>query len=392
MTANNRLTLKSWLASVAAAVTCATAGHAAEPPAVPQAETSDVATLKPLTPRRVFLWSGFSNPGVFIVDGDSGDMEGYIPKSEWANFATAPGGKHYYVAESIWTRDTRGERQDLIAVYDGTSLNLTTDIVLPGRAMSVPKPQSFALSESGNVGYVYNMSPASSVVVVDLVKNKSRSLIETPGCALVLPYGENGFDAICGNGSLSGFAVDAKGRGKLQKSTVFFDPVKDPVFDALAVDVASRKAFFVSYHGQVYEATLGDEPHVAEPWSLQASAGVNPPKDESGEVAWRPGGSQLLAYHRASNRLYVLMHAGEGWSQKREGTEIWVLDAGTHMLVKRISLKEPATNVTVSQDATPVLFITGRGPNLVVVDPQSGQVVRTVDHVGGGATLTGMAQ
>src|SRR5689334_14157729 len=169
---------------------------------VPQAETSDVATLKPLSPRRVFLWSSFINPGIFLVDGDSGEMEGYIPKSEWSSFAIGPGGKNYYVAETLWTRDTRGERQDLIAVYDGTTLNLTKDIVLPGRLLSVPKAQSFGLSESGKLGYVYNMAPASSVVVVDLVQMKPRGTVETPGCALVLPYGESGFASLCGNGSL----------------------------------------------------------------------------------------------------------------------------------------------------------------------------------------------
>lgn len=363
------------------------AGAQAQTAPIAQAEQSDVATLKPLTPRRAFLWSGFLNPGIYIVDADKGEMEGYLPRSDWSGFAIDPGGKAYYVAETLWTHDTRGQRQDMITVYDGTTLNLQKEIPLPGRALSVPKAQSFALSESGRYGYVYNLSPASSVVVVDLVKGKTISTVETPGCALVLPYGEAGFGSICGDGSLATFALDAKAHGTLKSSLHFFDALRDPVFDQVALDTAARKVMFVSYLGQIYEATLGDQPQVAPAWSLQAAAGLSEPKDESDEVAWRPGGSQLIAYHPASGRLFVLMHVGEGWTHKQEAAEVWVLNAATHTLIRRIGLKEPAVNVAVSQDPTPLLLLTGHGPRLTVLDPDSGTVIRTVDGVNGGPIM-----
>jgi len=378
--------MRHLLWAVVLAGLCASAQAQTTP--IPQAEHSDVATLKPLTPRRAFLWSGFINPGIFIVDADNGEMEGYLPKSDWSSFAIAPGGKAYYVAETLWTHDTRGQREDMITVYDGTTLNLQKEIPLPGRALSVPKAQSFALNESGRYGYVYNLSPASSVVVVDLVKQKTASTVETPGCALVFPYGESGFGSLCGDGSLSTFALDAKAHGTLKGSVHFFDARQDPVFDEVALDVPSRKVFFVSYLGHIYEATLGDQPQVAPAWSLQAAAGLSEAKDESDEVAWRPGGSQLIAYHPSSGRLFVLMHVGEGWSHKQEASELWVLNASTHALIRRIPLKESATNVAVTLDPTPVLLLTGRGPKLTVLDPDSGNVVRTVDAVNGGPIMT----
>jgi methylamine dehydrogenase heavy chain len=347
-----------------------------------------VATLRPLTPRRAFLWSGFFNPGIFIVDVEKGEMEGYLPKSDWSGFAIGPGGKAYYVAETLWTHDTRGQRLDMITVYDGTTLNLRTEIPLPGRALSVPKAQSFALSESGHYGYVFNLSPASSVVVVDLDKQKTVASVETPGCALVLPYGESGFGSLCADGSLTTFGLDAKAHGTMQSSVHFFDAVRDPVFDELALDVATRKAFFVSYLGHIYEATLGDRAQVAPGWSLQAAAGLSEPKEESNEVAWRPGGGQLIAYHRPSNRLFVLMHVGEGWSHKHEAAEVWVLNAATHALIRRIVLKDPALNVGISQDESPLLLLTGRGPRLTVLDPDSGTVIRTMDALNGGPIMT----
>jgi methylamine dehydrogenase heavy chain len=363
----------------------------AQSPAIPEAEQSDVATLKPLTPRRAFLWSGFINPGVFIVDADKGEMEGYLPKSDWSGFAIAPGGTAYYVAETLWTHDTRGERQDMIAVYDGTTLNLQKEIPLPGRALAVPKAQSFAVSESGRYGYVYNLSPASSVIVVDLVKQKTVSSVETPGCALVLPYGDSGFGSICADGSLTTFGLDEKAHGTLKSSVHFFDALGDPVFDQVALDVGSRKVFFVSYLGRLYEATLADKPQIAATWSLQAAAGLSEPRGESDEVAWRPGGSQLIAYHRMSSRLFVLMHIGEGWTHKQEGSELWVLNAGTHTLIRRIGLKESAANIAVTQDPNPLLLMTSRGPRLTVLDPDSGTVIRTVDAVNGGAIMTAAA-
>jgi len=44
--------------------------------------------------------------------------------------------------------------------------------------------------------------------------------------------------------------------------------------------------------------------------------------------------------------------------------------------------------VAVSQDSNPLLLLTGRGPRLTVVDPDSGAVIRTVDAVNGGAIMT----
>jgi methylamine dehydrogenase heavy chain len=86
--------------------------------------------------------------------------------------------------------------------------------------------------------------------------------------------------------------------------------------------------------------------------------------------------------------LFVLMHVGEGWTHKQDAAEVWVLNATTHALIRRIGLKDAATNVAVSQDANPLLLVTGRGPKLTVLDPDSGTVIRSVDAVNGGPIMT----
>ena len=82
------------------------------------------------------------------------------------------------------------------------------------------------------------------------------------------------------------------------------------------------------------------------------------------------------------------MHVGEAWSQKKEASELWVLDAQSHSLLKRVPLQKPATNVAVSQDAKPQVYLTGFSPDLTVLDGDTGEILRSVDHVGGGQVAT----
>ena len=364
----------------------ASAAAAQGKPALPF-EQSDVATLTAPFPHRVFLWSGFLTTGVFIVDADKGRMEGFVPHMDWSNFAVDPAGKAFYVAESFWTHGTRGDRVDMVSVYDGSTLNLVKEIPIPGRLLSVPATQSFALSDSGRYAYAYSMAPAASVVVIDLQQRKTLGVVEIPGCALALPYGEHGFVSMCGDGSLAGFALDDRLKATVARTAPLFDPIADPAFDTMAVDGPRHVAFLVSYDGLVWRVQLGDAPSADKPWSLQAAAGVHAPPPSNttpGDVAWRPGGGQVVAYHAASHRLFVLMHVGEAWSHKEPGTELWVLDADRHTLLRRFELTQPFTNVAVSQDKAPQLYLTGFSPDLTVMDPDTGKILRSVDHVGGG--------
>ena len=108
----------------------------ATPPAAPRAtgapilesETSDVSLLPPATPHRLFV--GSRSGGVTIVNGDTAKVEGTVNSSWASGFAAAPDDSRYYVAETLWARDNRGARQDMVSVYDGTSLKLLKEIAL----------------------------------------------------------------------------------------------------------------------------------------------------------------------------------------------------------------------------------------------------------------------
>lgn len=368
------------------------AASAATPPPLPP-ETSDVATLAPNPPHRFFT-GGFRLQNFVIFDGDTGKLEGQIPAGYISNLAIAPDNSQFYVSETYWTHGARGKRQDLVSIYDGKTLNLVKEISLPGRAL-VGKVQNFDINASGSRAYVYVMMPVASVVVVDLKKQAVSQTIEIPGCALVFPWGQQGFSSLCGDGSLATVSVPDSGAAKLTHTKPFFDTNKDPIFENSFVDRVTGKAIFVSYTGLVYEAQLGDDTVVKAPWSIQKAAGYAPAGTGVQELAWRPGGAQMAAYHKASGKLFILMHPGNYWTHKQGGTEIWVLDTKAHALVSRFPLRAAPTsglgndqvpfyeNIGVSQDAKPVLYLLNSEGNDQVLDAATGEQLRKIEFAAG---------
>ncbi len=333
---------------------------------VPQAEQFDVATLKPQYPHRLFAMDSYGDTGVNIVNGNDLSIEGNLPARgpPSAVFALDPAGRYFYrVCESIWTKGNRGTRQDMISsVYDSRTLSLVNEISVPGRLLVDALTHNCDVSANGKYAYVYNMQPASSVIVVNLEQRKVVSTVELPGCALAFPWGDNGFSSLCGDGTVATVPLSEGGKnGMLKPSTVthsarFFDPDSDPIFSESLVDRSNGHAFFISYSGQIYPAQLGEHPSIDKPWSLQVAAGMPQAGTGAQDLAWRPGGLNVLVWHKAKNRLYALMHPGTHWTQKKPGTEVWVLDAAAHTLIRRIQLPQPTISIAISQDDEPLLY------------------------------------
>ncbi|WP_374574449.1 amine dehydrogenase large subunit [Phenylobacterium sp.] len=353
------------------------------PASVPaDADVSDVATMPATTPHRIYLLDSFGGDQARIVDGDTGKLLGGVSAAPLSNIAFAPDQSKIYVAESIWTKGNRGTRQDMVSVYDGTTLNLTQEIAIPGRVYMGVRKQNFALSASGARGYLYNMDPSSSVIVVDLAGGKTDRTVETPGCALVFPFGDDGFSSLCGDGSLATVTLGADGP-TLTRTKPFFNAETDPVFENSPTDRKTGKTWFVSYTGLVYETALGAKPTIAKPWSIQVAGGFDAPGTSDRELAWRPGGDEPLTVHRKTGRMFVLMHAGGHWTHGEAGTEIWVLDLAKHTLIKRMKLDTPLDDILVTQDDKPVLYGVDKDKVLHVLDPETGESLRTANLVGG---------
>ena len=363
-------------------------------------EQSDVATLKPNGPHRFFT-IGFGDLSFGIFDADSGKLEGSIPAGYAPNLAIAPDNSQFLVSETYWAHGSRGKREDLVSIWDAKTLKLVKEITLPGRALVVGKLQDFQLSADGSKGYVYIMRPASSVVWLDLKKQAVGGTVELAGCALIFPWGNSSFGSLCGDGSLATVNLDAAGKAVVTHTKPFFDANNDPIYENSLIDRNTGKALFLSYTGLVYPAKLGSDPAIDKPWSIQQAAGFAAAGTGVQELAWRPGGDQPAAYHKASGRLFVLMHMGTYWTHKQGGTEVWVLDTNTRKLLKRIPLQPLPTSglagehvpyyatIGVSQDAEkPLIYlVSNEGGGDVVMDAGTGETLRKVEFAGGDSLL-----
>lgn len=366
--------------------TAAWAAPAAETDAVPEAETSDVMTIPPPKPTWFFVDGGWDMAGTSIFDGETGKMKGMVETRRLADFAIDPAGKYYYVSETIWSKGDRGTRQDMVSVYDSQTLNLVTEIPLPGRILIGSRKNNFIISDDGKTAYIYDFSPASGVNIVDLSKRKFVTAIELPGCASLMPNPGVGFSALCSDGSLATVAIKGT-KADITHSAPFFSATDDPIFDNFTYDKRKKETTFLTYTGQIFQAKLGAAPTIAAPFSIQAAAGIRPGETKPLELNWYPGGRQPMALHRPSGHLFVLMHMGEYWTHKASGTEVWEVDLAAQKVVKRRALKEPMNNIEVSQTDKPLLFMNGEKASAIVIDLATGEEKHKIERAGG-STIT----
>lgn len=346
-------------------------------------EDSDVVSLPTPKPGWFYVQRGFVQAGTGVYDSTTGKYLAQVETPVLGDMAIDPAGKHYYVAESVWTRRLHGKRQDFISVYDSTGLKLEGDIDIPGRMLVGGRLHNFIVSEDGKTGYVYNFNPVSSVNVIDLAKRKFVKTFELPGCADIVTYPGVGLAALCSDGSIA--SINLKGaKEEITRTEPFFNATNDPIFDNFAYDKSKAQMTMLTYTGLVYTAKLGAKPEVSTPFSIQEAAGIRKGDIKPLEVNWFPGGGQPLALHYASNHLFVLMHTGEFWSHKAGATEIWDVDVTAHKVVKRLSVSGEPNSIQVTQEAKPHLIVAGDDEVVQVIDPATGEVKNRIKDAGPG--------
>ena len=354
----------SLLLAGALLATAAPLGAQELPPPLTE-EISDIAVLPEPGPHRLLLAEAFGGNGAQLRDGESGKLLGTVSLASLSNIVFSPDQSKIYVSETIWAKGNRGTRQDMITVYDGRTLMIEEEIALPGRAFMVPRRTNFSVSADGGYAYTFNFDPSSSVNAVDL-QTGTVTAIDTPGCAHAMAWGNTGFAVICADGSIG--SVDVAKAPVLRRSTPFFDAENDPLFEEAAIDAAGQRGVFMSFTGLIHMVTLGDTPSADAGWPIQAAAGLELARPDDLQLAWRPGGAVIMAWHQTTNRLFVLMHPGEHWSQKEAGEELWVVDLATRKVTKRLPLGAPAVSVAVSQDEQPLIYLVGEDDSLTVLD------------------------
>jgi methylamine dehydrogenase heavy chain len=340
-----------------------------------------------------------------LVDLESGRTLGMLDGGFGVTTPLFPRARaEIWVPETHYSRGSRGERTDVLTLYDAVSLAPAGEVVLPpGRAINPLPSGNAALSDDDRFAAVYHYTPATALSIVDLAQHRFAGQVETPGCSLAYAAGPRRFFSLCADGALLAVSLGEDGRESARaRSAPFFDPRSDPV-----TEKAVRHGdtwIFVSFEGFVHPVDVsGAEIRFGERWSLLS--------DADRAAGWRIGGHQHLALHGASGRLYSLVHEGGPDTHKQSGSELWIHDLATRQRVQRVKLRSPGFTylgvpvghdwpwpfsripdwlvgrvpelgvgmVEVTQDAEPLL-VTGSNfsGSLAVYDARSGAFLRRV--------------
>ena len=151
--------------------------------------------------------------GKFIVvdaasDDVAGRVKGMFNAGFIANFYQAKTRPEFYIVETYRSRGTRGERTEVLTIYDKTSLAPTGEVVIPPKRVSgMPTLYHLQLVDEERTAVIYNFTPATSVSVVDVVNRKFLNEIPIPGCSLVYPMAGRAFASLCTDGTMIGVQI-----------------------------------------------------------------------------------------------------------------------------------------------------------------------------------------
>jgi len=321
-----------------------------------------------------------SGGGAYLFDSADGNMLGLLSLTPYTPaVAVSRSRGEVYATESYYSRNHRGKREDLLTVYDVTTLSPVAEIDIPDKTLEMVGDFNIQLMGNGRHVAVYNYSPAQSVSIIDIENRHFIGEISTPGCGMIMPVNDASFLMVCGDGSLQLIRLADDGtESDRVRSESFFSVDEDAVFDRAA---RTRDGWLlVSHAGLAYDVRVDNAKiSVSEPWPLVNDV-------ERGET-WRPGGAGLVSVHRSSNLAFILMHQGGVDTHHESGNELWIFDIDKHRRVMRWVLDEPWSNILVLQGERPTLIADAKDGNLQIYDALQQRLLRTIVDAGSGVSL-----
>ena len=292
------------------------------------------------------------------------------------NFTQAKTRPEMYATETFYSRGSRGTRTDVLSIIDKSSLKTIDEIVLPGakRFTGMPERYAIQLIDNERLLLVFNLNPATSVTVIDIVNRKILNEVGIPGCSLIYPTGARGFSSICSNGGLLTTELDTNGQiVSQQRLDPFFSSDTSPIFERPAI--IDGTAYFPGFHSEVHPIDVSGKVAVpGKPWSLVT--------EKERQEGWRPGGIGLIDSD-ASGQFYLLMHPnGKEGSQGSGGSEVWVFKASEKKRVNRFTLKNWGLSLGVTKGDDPILVVTNGDLNIDVYKAKNGEYIRTISDFG----------
>jgi methylamine dehydrogenase heavy chain len=336
-------------------------------------ETLSVETFKDAGPHGIMVNSLFSDVAE-IYNADTGKFMGQLSLGAWANSVEIDKkNKLFHVAETYLSRHTRGERTDVVTSYEFETLSAKNEIKIPNKhASGLPHSSHTGMTDDARYVLVNNITPATSVSVVDLKKSNFVGEIATAGCGLVYPTGDRAFLQLCGDGAVQLISLNDDGSEKSRvRSDRFFDVEEDPVMEKA---VRTDKGWvFPTFKGDLFLVSVKGESLSVEPlFNLDVNS-----------EGWRIGGIEAIAYHAGSDLLLTLMHQGGEDTHKDPGTEVWIYNLSSKRLMHKLKLENMATSITVSQDDEPLIYTVFAATVLLdIYDLKSGAKIGSIDNIG----------
>lgn len=360
--------------------------QAATPPPLPIEPTGVIETLPGTYPPSWFLVhdAAFFHMGdgkVYIIDTAADTLakqvKGTFNVSLIGNLIQSAKRSEVYATETFHTRGSRGDRMDVLTVFDQATLAPKGEVILPTgkRFMGMPERNALLVLNNDRWLAVANFSPATSITLIDLDTRKIIGEIPTPGCVLAYPNGERGFSSLCADGRFLSTELAADGSLLNQTRTEpFFNSDTSPIFERTAI--IDGTAYFPTIAGLVYPVDVsGTVAKVGEPWSLvsEAEAAQN----------WAPAGIGLIDKDDQGH-FYIIMHPdAQDGSYQGGGPEVWVFDAAAKKRVKRIALQAWGLSLAVSRGENPVLMVVNpTDMSLEMYNTGSGEFIKTITGFG----------
>ncbi len=322
-----------------------------------------------------------SDGKVYVLDTDKdsiGDqVQGMFPLSLMGSFIEAPSRGEILAIETFHTRGTRGDRIDVLTIWDTVNLSAIAEVILPAgkRFMGMPERVALQLLKGDRWLAIFNLSPSTSVTLVDLDTRAVLGEIPTPGCSFIYSNGDLGLSALCADGRMLTVLLNEDGSEKSRiLSDVFFDSDDSPIFErpARVGDIA----YFPAFDGRVQPVALtGSAALPMASWSLFGK----------GEESWAPSGIGIDGEDDLG-RIYFLMNSeanGVEGMHNAGGSEIWVFDPEARRRVLRIPLEAWGLSLAVSRGEEPKVLVTNpTDMSVELYDGLSGSFIKKLTGFG----------
>lgn len=315
----------------------------------------------------------------FVIDAAHGRVLGTIDGGFLPNPVVADNGSLFAHASTVFSRVARGKRTDYVEVFDPETFKPTADIELPesARFLVGTYPWMTALAPDNKRLLFYRFAPSPAVGVVDLAGKKFDRMLDVPDCFHIFPTTADTFYMHCRDGTLAKVVYPGGGEPKVTHSRAFHGEdeflINHPAYSAKA-----KRLIWPTYTGRIHQIDLsGSEPRFLPTLEALTQA------ERAAE--WAPGGWQQVAYHRASDRIYLLVDQRDKWRHKTASRYVVVVNAKNGQRVARYEMGRPIDSINVSQDAKPLLYGLSTGDKtLFVYDAATGKELRSVNQLGHG--------